>query len=403
MRLPQTLPSRLLSPAVESLVGTFLSLIPQRLRYPYVQLEEVVIRCPMAAAALDARIHLTLSAMGQYQHEDETIAAEVNGAIRMMGGSWADQLADVLGFLPYGFSFTETAYKSFGSGAVLAGMQTLNQSRCQFEGKSGAIESLVYRDATGTDKRIPYRSGLHLKNQAHLLLNSSDPRGIAILERMRPYYEAYNLMLSAIVLTSQRQATPLLIQKTNIASTMPMLDASGRPLLNGDGTPILISAGQQAKDALEEVENSSVLVIDRLDEIQSIAQHTDGKLLLGAIDFILGMIAQCALVPRSMLLTNAGGVGDSTLAEQQSQVFRQIIERDVQKLSGGLIESVFKPALEWNHGQMEDYGRFAIVEEKLGVAAQLIGAIATAVSQGALAGFESNAADRIRELAGIRG
>jgi hypothetical protein len=403
MRLPQTLPSKLLSPAVENLVGTFLSFVPDRRRYTYPELEEIAIRCPMAAAAIDVRIHLTLSAMGDYQHEEEEIAAEMNSSIGMMGGSWADKLADVLGFLPYGFSFTETAYRNFGSGAALAGLQTLNQSRCRFEGKSGAIESVLYVDITGKETKIPYVSGLHLKNQAHLLLNSSDPRGISILERMRPYYEAYNLMLAAIVLASQRQATPILVQKTNISSTLPLLDASGRPMLNVDGTPMLISAGQQAKDALEQVENSSVLVIDRLDELEAIAQQTDGKLLLSAIDFILGMIAQCALVPRSLLLTNAGGVGDSTLAEAQTAVFRQIIERDVSKLSGGLIEYCFKPVLKWNHGEMDDYGSFAVNEEKMGSAAQLIGAIATAVSQGALAGFESDAANRIKELAGIGG
>jgi hypothetical protein len=355
----------------------------------------------MAAAALDARINLTLSAMGEYTHAEEHIVDEVRRAISGMAGSWGDRCADVMSYIPYGFSFTETAYRGFAGRATLAGMQTLNQSRCRFEGKGGAIEWVIYQQRDGREIKIPYTSGLHLKNQSHLLLDSSDPRGLAVLEKVKPLHDAYEIMLVAIVLASQRQATPIIIQKTNLSSMLPMLDSSGRPILGSDGQPILISAGQQAQEKLEELENGSVAVIDRLDEIQAIAQQTDGKLLLQGIDFLLGMMALSVLMPRSMLLTNAGGVGDSTLADAQHKILRQVISRDVKKLGEGLIESVIRPMLEWNYGEMEDYGSFPVKEEGLSNAAQMIAAISTSVSQGALSGFESDASTRIRQLAGI--
>jgi hypothetical protein len=406
LRLPVSLPSKLIAPSVESLIDRVLNLVPQRRSYSFAELEECVIKNPMVAAALDARIHLTLSAIDDYRNSDPAIEDEVRKSIEQISGSWNDKCAEILGYIPYGFSFTEKKYASFGSGAVLSGLQTLNQSRLYFEGSSGEISFVVYRGVDGIERRIPYTSGLHLKNQSHLLLDSSDPRGIASLERIRPLHEAYNIMLMALVLAAQRQATPILVQKTNLTSQVPLLDPTGRPALDSNNRPILINAGEQARRELTSLENGSIAVIDRLDDLMAIAQQSDGKLLLQGIDFLLGMMALSVLMPRSMLLTNAGGVGDSTLADAQYKILKQVIAQDIAKFSDSMVESVFRPMLDWNHGSLEDYGYFPIKEEGMINAAQMISAISSSVSTFATdpdidPEFKTNAVDRIRQLAGI--
>jgi hypothetical protein len=402
MRLPRNLPSKQLSPAVESVVSSFLSFVGDRRRYTYEELEEVALRCPIAAASVDARIHLTLTAMGDFTHSEEAIAADVKTQLTQMKGDWNTKLKE-MSPIAYGFSLTEKYYKNFKMGAGIGGLQRLNPQRIRFEGSTAGIEQIQYCARDGRDIKIPYSSVIHFRNQSHLLLDSTDPRGVGVLERMRPLYEAYNLMLVAIVLASQRQATPIIYQKTNISSQVPLLNSAGQPIKDSAGKIVVVNAGTQARAALEELENSSVLVGDRLDEFGVLAAQTDGKLLLSAIDFILGQIAMCALVPRTLMMSNVGGTGDSSLIEGQIKMFRQTIEWDLKTLTGGLIEYLFKPMLQWNYGELEDYGDFAVNEEQMINASQMITAISNAVSGGALAGWGENAADRIRELAGITG
>ena len=384
MRLPASLPSQFVSAEVENLVGQFLRITAHR-KYSLQELERIVICNPMVSSAVNARIYMTIGAMEQYTHPDQKIQEEVRKSIVGMEGTWIDKLAQIMGYIPYGFSITEKKYANFGGKAVLGGLRSLNQSWVSFEGE-GKIEKVLYpktRDRTSYGE-IKYPGVIHLKNESHLLLDCTDPAGIAALERIAPLHEAYCLMLSALVIACDRQATPIMVYKTDIASMVPELDAMGRPVLDDNGRPVLISAGDAARAGLEELKNGSGVAIDRMDELMSIANQSDGKLLLQAIDLMLGMMSLAVLVPRSLQLTNAGGVGDATLADAQQKVFMQIIHFEVNKLSDALVDGLIRPMLEWNYGQLETYGHFPVRQDRAFDAAQQITAVTNAISGGAI-------------------
>lgn len=388
MRIPAALPSRYIAPEVESLVGKFLNLARRKQYYSYSELESVIEFNPMVASAFDSRISLTISALGDYTHPDEAIQDDVRLQIANMDGEWGDIAANIMSYVPYGFSVLEKRYSGFGEKAVLRGMRRLNPDRCRFEGRNGQIEHVVYTNIHGEEARIKYPAVLHITNQAHLKLDGTDPRGIPALQRIKPLHDAYNLMLAALVVASQRQATPITVLKTDLGAKTPMLDAQGRPLLDTNGVPILIDAGEAAQEQLANLENGSSIAISREDEFIAVTQQSDGKLLLQGIDLLLGMMSLSALVPRSLQLTNAGGVGDATLADAQYKVFKELIALEIKRLSGALIESLIKPMLQWNYGDLDDYGTFPVIEEKATEASQIITSIGNAISNGAIAADE---------------
>ena len=402
MRLPANLPTKFRSPQVEALVGALLGGNRRIASYSYREMESALINNPPLNAACEVRIALTLAALGGYTHDSEEIQAEVNRAIANYKGNFQDDISRILSYLPYGFSYTEVAHQvTRDGGAALKGFRTLNQVRTGFKTGKSEIETVEYQGQDTDVVAIPYETGIHLTNQPYLLL-SNNAKGLSIMDRVMPFYEAYNLLLAALVIAGQRQATPILVGKTDTSTPSYLLNPDGTQMISpSTGLPVMVYQGDQMRDKLEEVQNGSVLVIDRLDEVMAIVQQTSGEMLLNTLDFLTRMMLLGFLIPTTTVWTSPSGVGDAGLAKHQGEVVQDVIRRDVAKLADALVEKAIKPEIIWNHGEQDSYGSFPVKEKELLEASQMIMAIAGAVRQGALSGSEPEAAERIKKLAGI--
>ena len=383
MRLPKTLSSKLLTPEVQSLVGQFLALArnyPLK-RSPF-ELEKIIRTNPAAAAASEIRtVLLPLLMLGEYTHDDPAIQDEVRRELVALQGSWRGAVAKMGSYQNYGFSYTEVEYRITLAGCGLSRLRTLNQQYTNFQGLQGDIINVIYATPQAMQftingwVTIPYPSGIHLVNQAYFTLGY-DPKGIALLDRVAPYVDAFNLMMGALALASNRQATPLLYGKTNTSAQQMVFGDDGRPTLDpATGQPILVNAGEKFKQDLEQVENGSIAVIDLQDELGAIAQSQRGTLIQDAIQIVLQLIMMCFLVPQTVIGMSASGVGDSGLSDAHQRMLIMAVESDLAVISEGLIESLLKPMLSWNHGILDSYGYFPIVKPKDSAAVQALLAI----------------------------
>ena len=383
MRLPKTLSSKLLTPEVQSLVGQFLALArnyPLK-RSPF-ELEKIIRTNPAAAAASEIRtVLLPLLMLGEYTHDDPAIQDEVRRELVALQGSWRGAVAKMGSYQNYGFSYTEVEYRITLAGCGLSRLRTLNQQYTNFQGLQGDIINVIYATPQAMQftingwVTIPYPSGIHLVNQAYFTLGY-DPKGIALLDRVAPYVDAFNLMMGALALASNRQATPLLYGKTNTSAQQMVFGDDGRPTLDpATNQPILVNAGEKFKQDLEQVENGSIAVIDLQDELGAIAQSQRGTLIQDAIQIVLQLIMMCFLVPQTVIGMSASGVGDSGLSDAHQRMLIMAVESDLAVISEGLIESLLRPMLEWNHGQLDNYGHFPITKPRDSAAVQALLAI----------------------------
>ena len=383
MRLPKTLSSKLLTPEVQSLVGQSLQLARNYpLKRTPIELEKLIRTNPAVAAASEIRtVLLPLLMLGEYTHDDPAIQAEVRRELVALQGSWRGAIAKMGSYQNYGFSYTEVEYRITLAGCGLSRVRTLNQQYTNFQGMQGDIINVIYATPQAMQfspngwVTIPYPSGIHLVNQAYFTLGY-DPKGIALLDRVAPYVDAFNLMMAALSLAANRQATPFLYGKTNTSAQQMIFGDDGRPVLDpATGQPTLVNAGEKLKQDLEQVENGSIAVIDLQDELGSIAQSQRGTLIQDAIQIILQLIMMCFLVPQTVIGMSATGVGDSGLSESHQRMLLMAVESDLGVISEGLIESLLKNMLIWNHGPLESYGYFPITSPRDSTAVQALLAI----------------------------
>jgi hypothetical protein len=415
MRTPKSLPSKLLSPQVEAIAGTFLGLAQKyAARREPVELEKIIRIHPVVAAAAEIRtVLLPLLMMGDYVNSNESIQSEVRAEIAALEGSWKAHIAKMNGYQSYGFAVIEKEYKVTITGCGLSRLRVLNQQFVSFDGDN-EIEKVIYspprRKAFGDKKKgknqnkveLDYDRVIHLINGDPFTLGN-DPKGIALLDRVAPYYDAFNLMMATLILAAKRQATPMLYGKTNTRAQQPILGNDGLPVIDPrTGQPLLVSASEKFKNDLEQVENGSVMVIDLQDELAAIAATAKPELILEGAQFIMQMIMMCFLVPQTTIGMSSTGVGDSGLSEQHQQLLLMLVKADIHRISEAIIECLIRPMLDWNHGQLDDYGRFPVIEAKDNAETiALLGVIPNLVSSGVLTASDKTVISKVKESIGV--
>ena len=110
----------------------------------------------------------------------------------------------------------------------------------------------------------------------------------------------------------------------------------------------------------------------------------------------------CFLVPQTAIGMSATGVGDSGLSDAHQRMLLMAVESDLFVISEGLIESLLKPMLTWNHGILDSYGHFPIVKPKDSAAVQaLLAIIPGLVSSAVLDPKDADLIASVREDLGI--
>lgn len=394
------LPSKLITPAVAEFVSTWLGYISPESDYPISKYVEMVRSHPKLAIASELRMLFSLSLMRDYTHPDEAITEEVRASFNNMKGSWRATQLRMMQYLLYGFGFCEKVYTVKQKKATLQTIHALNQEYCLFQGTTGGIESVVYKAPGIKEATVPYENGIHFVNQDYLLPGNS-PYGIPLLERAVPYWNLHKIIMAALTVAVQRQATPIVALKTNVADEVTLWGANGQRLVNSDGSTMTTNRGQQATEELKRLENTSVFVMDRADELVAIAQQTDGQFFRSILYYLDATLLWCFLISPVIAGTNESGVGDSSLIQGHIETLKIVSRSQMQIFGDILIENLVRPMLEFNHGAMEDYGSFPVPEDESESTIDLLDAITSAVQRGALSAEDEAVVERVKKLSGI--
>jgi hypothetical protein len=391
------LPTKLLTPKIADFVSTWLSAIPKRDRYPistYIEL----LNHPKVAIAAELRMLFMLSLLRPYSHADEKITEEVLSAFAKMKGSWPATLLKMMQFLLYGFIYAEKVYSVEKGKAVLKQIQCLDQDLLILEGTIAGIQTANYSASTG-EVKLPIENAIHIINQDYFV-PGYDPYGIALCRRCVPYWELHKIILAAMTIAGHRQATPLLVGKTDTSAETLLYGSDGRPLLI-EGQPVTINKGEAFRKDLEETENSSVVVIDRLDEILPVMQQTDGQFFRSVLYYLDSVLLWCFLISPVIAGTSESGVGDSSLIDGHLETLKTVSRPQMQIFGDELVEQLVRPMIEFNHGTLDSYGSFPVPQEETQNTVELLNAISSAVQRGAFSAEDISVINRAKQLAGI--
>ena len=393
--------TNILSPKVQGLVATWIGMIQQSDKNIVSQYVEMLKDSPVASAANDLRTLLGVSVMGKYQHPDEDIQSFVQHSINQMEGSWSNVIAEMLTFIPFGRSFSEVSYIIKKRVAYLDKIRTVDPRYYWFEGYSGNIHRVHYM--RNVNVYIPYENGVHLVNQPYLSLGG-DPYGVAICRRAYPYWELMKVVNACMAIASERQATKLLVAKTDTANNnVTMINPeTGYPFTDpATGEPRFFNQAYIMSKNLEDMKNNSYAVIDIADDIFAIAHETDGSFFMNILGYLESMIMLSWLVPRTVTGTGAISSGDSNLNAGHRGILELVIKSQMEMVGDILVEQVIRPMIEFNFGEQKDYGIFPIKSQDNEDVISLLDIVNNCISTGAFAIDDLAVINRMRELAGI--
>ena len=393
--------TNLLSPKVQALVSTWIGMIQQSDRNITDKYVEMLKDSPVASAANDLRTLLGVSLLGKYQHPDEDIEYFVRSAINQMEGSWSNVIAELLTFIPFGRSFSEVSYIIKKRVAYLDKIRTIDPRYYWFEGYSGSIKTVHYM--RNADIYIPYENGIHLINQPYLALGG-DPYGVAICRRAYPYWELMKVVNACMAVASERQATKLLVAKTDTANnSVTMINPeTGYAFTDpATGEPRLFNQAYVMSKNLDDMKNNSYAVIDIADDIFAIAHETDGSFFMNILGYLESMIMLSWLVPRTVTGTGTISSGDSNLNAGHRGILDLVIKSQMELVGDILVEQVIRPMIEFNLGEQENYGIFPINSQDNEDVISLLNIVNNCISTGAFSIDDLAVINRMRELAGI--
>lgn len=352
---------KLLTPLVSDLVGNWLKRLPKP-ESPWDAYEQML-RHPVITTSISTRILNIAGMLGEYyhptpeegkKHKPSAYQIEVRKSIENMDGSFRVIVPNLLKGLVYGWSFCEVAHKVYKK-AELLGMRVADVKYSYFESRNGNIEKLVITKPY--EIKVDYNAGIHFTYQDYLNTEYT-PYGNSLLRRAYPYYQLFQIVMAAVTIASQRQGTPFIYGKTDTAEETYILDSSGNPMLDENGLPKSIKRGYKMQQELEKAENSSAIVIDIMDELGVIEQQTDGKFFELVLKYLEGMMLLCFEIPRTVLGTGASASGDSNLNEGHRTTLEHFDLSVAKLVDELLIEKAIKPMLQYNHGDLDDYGSF---------------------------------------------
>lgn len=392
-----------LSKEVERLVNSIVSELSNLDNVGIAEYLLMVSTDPIAGAGIEVPMLMGMQKLGYFHHPDPDIQSWMLANFSSMQGSLALSFAEMWGISKIaGNSWSEISTEFKNGEWWLESILAVDPRYFRYAGSIGKITDIRYRTVPEGLVDIPYIKGIHIINGRHINIGR-DPYGLSECKKAYPYWKAKKLILAAMVIAAQRQATPLLVGKTDLEGSFELVDSLGNVLLGLDGSPIRGRAGDRLKTALEQIENQSVIVIDRnVDEIIAIAQQTDGAFFLNVLRFLNSQILMAFLMPETVITTGSQGAsGDSNLNAGHGAILDLVVSGFTQQIKERLIEDVCRFLIFDKFGEQETYGEFKQPEEDNTDAVALLGAISNASGSGVLGGNDIEIINRSRDLAGI--
>lgn len=358
---------------------------------------------PIAKACVDVKCLRAANTFGVYQHTKPEITDFMQSMFGNMKDTLKKSVAELAIAPALGFSVAEINFKLDKQGYLkLESIYPLSLDRVRFKGSKGYIEYVLYNDKHKSNVHIPYKKVIHVTNSAATTFN--DPFGSSEAALAYPFWKAKIAVLADMIVSIKNLATGILVGRVDSSATVnaTVTDAYGNPLLGRDNQPIRKNAAQVMYEKLANVENNSIIVTDKANEINAISVPDGSPSWNFALTELNKNIHRAFGVPVLIFEEGSGSIGVATLSVKQSTLLDANIEVVVNQIQDQIIEKVCKPIIINNFGKQKDYGKFTIDSSSdPGVEMAQLQNIFTAVSMGILSADDPVINNRIRGLLGL--
>ena len=358
---------------------------------------------PVVKACVDIKCLRASNTFGVYQHTKPEITEFMQEMFANMRDTLKKNVGELAICSALGFSVAEVNFKTDNNGTLrLDSIYPLDLEKVRFRGAKGNIECVLYTDSANSNIKIPYIKVIHVTNSSSTTFN--DPFGSAECKRAYKYSKAKMAILSDMILSGRNLATGILVGKVDSNKTVhtTVTDAYGNPLMGSNGQPIRKNANQVLFEKLIALENHSVIVTDRENEIQALTVPDGSQFWNNALQQLDKYIMRSFGVPTLVFEEGSGALGVATLSVKQSTLLDATIEVIVNQIQDQIIEKVCKPIILWNFGKQRDYGKFIIDSSSdPGIEMQQLQSIFTAISMGIFTPDDPIINNRIRGFLGL--
>lgn len=357
---------------------------------------------PVVKACVNLICLRAANIFGIYQHTKPEITEFMQNMFANIRDTLKKNVGELAICAALGFSVAEVNFKIDKRYLVLESIYALDLEKVRFKGAKGNIEYVLYTDGTNSNIHIPYKKVIHVVNSSATTFN--DPFGSADCKRAYKYSKARAAILSDMILSGRNLATGVLIGKvdSNVSTHTTVTDAYGNPLMGSDGKPIRKNAAQALFEKLIALENHSVLVTDKNNDIMPLNVPDGGQFWMNGITYLDKCIMRSFGLPALVFEEGSGALGVATLSAKQSTLVDATIEVIVNQIQDQIIEKVCKPIIQWNFGKQKDYGKFTIDSSSdPGVEMQQLQNIYTAISMGIFSADDPVISNRIRGFLGL--
>ena len=318
-----------------------------------------------------------VSRIGAYSHENEKIKEVIDRSIENIRGTMIEARRGILrDSFAYGFGVGEFTLKNDGGKWILSSIQILDPTSIQFkmdkfEDNSYGVSAVV-QQAGMSEIEIPAGKCI-IKTYG----DSTTPYGRSLLRRCYRWWSFKNAIPKLWGVALERFGTPLFHALADDKKTRKELDT-----------------------ALANLNSRSHVVTDTKTEIRSIAS-TNGGMSGGYV----AAQEQCdKMMYRAMFLPSLLGSGENGGSYSLGQVHFELFNATAAALAEDYIdtelEQLWRPIIEWNFGEQEDYGSFMVndetpMSEKLAMSSMLLNLAQAGVI------FPDSDREWIRELLGL--
>ena len=319
---------------------------------------------PLVRNCIELKCLRTSIMLGKYSHSDPFIEEWVQGNLDGMVGSLTHKVGRLAAAMPLGFAAGEIVFTDEESGEWrLKTINILDQTRTSFEGKNGDIKYLRYREPTGLDKRVKYPKIIHIVNGFSTNIGEYDMvYGDAESGTAYQYFKAKQAILTEMMISAKNAASGMWLGKADSNETVQIVDVNGVPQTNPDGSPKTQSAVHALHQQMMNLENNSVIVTDRKNEITALVPDKNDVGWQNYINILDNGILRAYGVPELIFKEGTNSTMSNTLGRQHKTILDAQIESIVSQIRDQLIEKVIKPLLIWNFGITEDFGTFKLDE-----------------------------------------
>ena len=348
------------------------------------------------SSAIQFKIMMIISKIGEYQHEKTEIKEHVQGFLKSLRGpSWRQSMQGMLSYHGYKFSASEVnfglnpdlkkvpiqiktyhpstmAFEVDDNGEITEdGILQFSNQHTQFSNPNFRFSAIRHGFtvknpfSTPIDRlhpfRIPFFSQIGMvripRNKViHMTgLNFNtfgNPYGNSPVRTAHLLWQIKVFMLKQMAITGKRHAT------SRIWATAPHGSQKVEVTL-GDGSTKQLNAAEAVRQMLADAETNDNLVTGREEDgykMTVLADNAGLDQFVSVINALNTWIFRCFLLP-SLVLTD-GTAGSRSLGDKHFQIVDRIAESDADEFGEGVIHQMIERNIIENFGVQDDYGKF---------------------------------------------